>query len=136
MKAPVGRVELFPFRFLDPVSGKWTRARYKAQRDEIAQRYANYEITGPPEIRDGDPDSRRFTPHVERQAGTTTRHVEASAPELQPHLARPQAVDVGEAVLLQLFLRRYITFCARRGRFAAMNGAARLFAELKSSVTY
>lgn len=132
----MGRVELFPFRFLDPVTGKWTRARYKAEWHEIAQRYADYEITGPPEIRDGDPDSRRFTPHVERQAGTTSRHAVATAPELQPHLARPPAIDAREAILLQLFLRRYITYCARCGRFAAMNGAARLFAELKGLVTY
>ena len=32
--------------------------------------------------------------------------------------------------LLLAFLRRYVTYCARRGSFAAMNGAARLFAEL------
>ena len=46
-------------------------------------------------------------------------------PELQP------AIDALEVFLAQLFLRRYITYCARRRRFAAMNGAARLFAEVK-----
>jgi hypothetical protein len=34
----------------DPVSGKWVRARYVAERHEIASRYAEWEITGPPEI--------------------------------------------------------------------------------------
>ena len=48
------RLELFPFRFRDPVSGKWVRARYVAQREEIAARYAEWEIAGPPEIRDVD----------------------------------------------------------------------------------
>jgi hypothetical protein len=45
-------------------------------------------------------------------------------PELQP------TIDAAEAFLLAVFLRRYVTYCARRGRFAAMNGAARLHAEI------
>ena len=44
---------LYPFRFRDPVSGKWVRARYKAARTVIAARYAEWEIVGPPEIRAG-----------------------------------------------------------------------------------
>ena len=35
------RLMHYPFRFRDPVSGKWVRARYKAERTEIATRYAN-----------------------------------------------------------------------------------------------
>ena len=31
---------LFPFRFRDPVSGKWVRAQYVAERHELAARYA------------------------------------------------------------------------------------------------
>jgi hypothetical protein len=42
---------LYPFRFRDPVTGKWVRARYKAERTEIAARYAAWELCGPPEIR-------------------------------------------------------------------------------------
>ena len=39
--------------------------------------------------------------------------------------------DQLERFLVLTFLRRYITYCARRRRFAAMNGAARLlFAEV------
>ena len=48
-------------------------------------------------------------------------------PELQP------AIDAAEAFLVAVFLRRYITYCARRRRFAAMNGAARLYAEIGAS---
>ena len=48
-------------------------------------------------------------------------------PELQP------AIDAVEAFLLAVFLRRYVTYCARRGRFAAMNGAARLHTEIGAS---
>ncbi len=42
---------LYPFRFRDPVSGKWVRARYIAERDVIAVRYSEWEITGTPELR-------------------------------------------------------------------------------------
>ena len=48
--------------------------------------------------------------------------------EFQPQL-EPLRMDETERFLLRLFLRRCITYCARRRRFAAMQGAARLFAE-------
>jgi len=57
------RLELFPFRFLDPVIGKWKRARNLAELHEIKARYQQPEIIGPPEIRDVDPHSRYFAPH-------------------------------------------------------------------------
>lgn len=37
-------------------------------------------------------------------------------PELQP------VIDEAEAFLLAVFLRRYVTYCARRGTFSAMSG--------------
>ncbi len=42
---------LYPFRFVDPVRGKWVRARYRAERHAIGARYARWEITGEPEVR-------------------------------------------------------------------------------------
>jgi hypothetical protein len=45
------RLELFPFRYRDPLTGKWVRARYVAERHVIAEGYAEFEIIGPPEIR-------------------------------------------------------------------------------------
>ena len=42
---------LFPFRFRDPVSGKWVRARYVAERHVIVDRYREWEIIGEPEFR-------------------------------------------------------------------------------------
>ena len=51
------RLELYPFRYRDPVTAKWIRARYVAERHEIAARYAEWEIIGPAEIRDADPGS-------------------------------------------------------------------------------
>ena len=43
-------LELFPFRYRDPRTGKWVRARYVATREQIADRHAEWEITGPAEI--------------------------------------------------------------------------------------
>jgi hypothetical protein len=51
---------LFPFRFHDPVSRRWVRARYVAERHVIAARYDEWEIIGPPEIR--RPLRASFTP--------------------------------------------------------------------------
>ena len=54
---------LYPFRFVDPVTGRWVRARYKAERHELVQRYAQWEITGAPEIRRvGSATSNTFNP--------------------------------------------------------------------------
>ena len=124
------RLELFPFRYRDPLTGKWVKARYKAERHEIAERHAEFEITGPPEIREHNPDARYFNPHFKLMMNAELRRYSERPPELQPHLAKPPAIDAAEAFLVRLFLRRYVAYCARHRRFAAMNGAARLFAEL------
>ena len=117
------RLELFPFRYRDPRTGKWVRARYVAESHEIAARHAEYEIIGPPEIRNVDPDERYFTPHGNAMMDAELRRFNERPPELKP------AIDALEAFLVRTFLRRYVTYCARRGRFAAMNGAARLYGE-------
>ena len=46
---------LYPFRFVDPVSGKWVRAWYVATIKEIEARYARCEVTTYPEM-EGIPD--------------------------------------------------------------------------------
>lgn len=51
------RLELFPFRLRDPVSGRWVRARYVAERHEIEKRYAEWKIVGPAEIRNVEPSA-------------------------------------------------------------------------------
>lgn len=43
---------LYPFRFRDPVTGRWIRARYLATLEEIEARYAEVELLGPPERRE------------------------------------------------------------------------------------
>jgi hypothetical protein len=42
---------VYEFRHVDPVSGKWVRARYEASIEEIVTRYDRWETIGPPEIR-------------------------------------------------------------------------------------
>jgi len=42
---------LYPFRFRDPLTGKWVRARHKLQVPAMQRRYAEWEIIGAPEIR-------------------------------------------------------------------------------------
>ena len=44
-------IELFFFRYRDTLTDKWVRARYKATPEAMAARYAEWEITGPPEVR-------------------------------------------------------------------------------------
>jgi hypothetical protein len=77
-------------------------------------------IIGPAEIR-GDAPVQMFKPVLPRPTDTPL--------ELQPHLAMPPRIDATERFLLRVFLRRYITWCARRQRFAQMQGAARLYRE-------
>jgi len=57
--------------------------------------------------------------------------MEELPPEMQPQLAEPPRWD-SEAFLAGLFLRRYVTFCARQRRYAQMNGAARLLTSLRA----
>jgi len=84
------RLELFPFRFRDPLTGKWVRARYKASLADLEQRYGGgrYEITGPPEIREVDPGARYFNPlRGEDQAGR------AASSNLGPFFANAPPVE-------------------------------------------
>jgi hypothetical protein len=123
------RLELFAFRYRDPHTGKWIRARYLAERHEIAARFAEFEIVGEPETRNVDPAARAFTQHqsFKQMMNAELRRFRERPPELRP------TIEAAEAFLVRLFLRRYVTYCARRHRFAAMNGAARLFAETQAS---
>jgi hypothetical protein len=64
-------LKLFPFRYRDPLTGEWVRARYVAEPHEIAERYAEWEIPGPAEIR--EPGGGSFNPY--RTIGTVADHL-------------------------------------------------------------
>ena len=120
-------VELFAFRYRDPLTGRWVNARYKATRDEIAARHVEWEIIDAAEVR--GPIDGVFNPHrVDPLA--VPRRLQEPSPQINPHLERPPAVDAIECFLTLVFLRRYVAYCARRRRFAQMDGAARLHREV------
>jgi len=110
--------ELFPFRYRDELTGKWVHARYRAERHEIAGRYKEWEITGAPEIR-GDGGYTYFSPHPPAQ------------PAVVGNIQRDPGLDRDERYLVLLFLRRYVTYCARRQRYAQMQGPALLFRNVR-----
>ena len=120
----------YPFRYRDSLTGKWVRARYKAEIEVIAERFAEWEITGPAEHRVANPVS--FSPYRDPIAHAELTCLEEPAPEINPQLEQPPAIDRVERLLLAMFLRRYVTYCARRRRFAQMEGAARLRREISA----
>ena len=115
--------ELFPCRYRDPLTAKWVRARYLAERREIADRYKEWEIVGPPEIRESGTWGAGLQPYRDTQ-----KPKPIDGPELHPH--QQGSLDRAERYLARLFLRRYVTYCARPGRFAQAGGAASLWSEL------
>ena len=117
---------LYPFRFFDDVTKKWVRARYVAELHVIAERYAQWEIIGPPEIRIDVGGS--FNPF--RRPTMYVAHVPTNE---HPPVEQSSIDDELERFLVLLFLRRYVTYCARRRRFAQMDGAARLSTQLSEA---
>jgi hypothetical protein len=61
----VPRLVLYPFRFRDPLTGKWIRARHKLQAPALQRRYADWETTGAPEVRNvTETSAQPFDPFV------------------------------------------------------------------------
>ena len=125
----MARLELYPFRYRDPVTGKWVRAGHLAERHQIAGRYAEWEIAGQPEVRHADPNSASFNPY-RVTADAEPKRLEEPAPPISPHLERPPVIEALECFLVAVFLRRYVTYCARRGRYEQMEGATRLHRQI------
>src|SRR5690349_13412808 len=126
------RLILYPFRYRDQVSGKWKRARHVAELHEIAAQNVEWEIIGPPEIREVDPEARYFHPYP-IVAHAELKRLQEPALQINPHLEQPPAIDAAERFLVALFLRRYVTYCARRRKFTQMQGAAKLHREVAAT---
>jgi len=137
------RFELYRFRYRDPRNGKWVRARYVATQEEIAARYREWEILGVAEVRDVEAETRYFNPETgpvlnrpnTAESSTVSQRSQSGSNSISGANAAPLledsiAIDDLERFLLLVFLRRYVTQCARSSRFAAMNGAARLYASV------
>src|SRR5205823_8556290 len=99
-------------------------------------RYEKWDVTGPPEVRTGDatmfsqwsklpPRPAAHLPPVEEPPPD-----HGPTPDPPPVEQPPPIEDQLERFLVLLFLRLYITYCARRRRFAQMEGAARLHAKI------
>lgn len=52
---------LYRFRYCDPRIGKWVRARRVATIDDIRATHAEFELTGPSEVR--EVNAGTFNPH-------------------------------------------------------------------------
>ena len=124
---------LYPFRYFDTVRNRWIRARYVAERHVIESTYAQWEIMGPPEIRTGS--ATMFSPSAALPPLKRRAHLppleepppdRGPTPDLPPVEEPPLIEDQIERFLVLLFLRRYVTWCARCRRFAQMEGATDL----------
>jgi hypothetical protein len=60
-------VELFPFRYRDPLTGRWVKARYKATPEEIAICFAESTMGGI--ARPGSPGGN--IPRLPREGGVS-----------------------------------------------------------------
>jgi hypothetical protein len=122
-------LRLYPFKYRDPISRTWIKGRYKASLDDIAARYAEWTIAGEPEVRGNIPSSS-FNPYRWNDGAVT--YPCGPDVELLPftHGAKLE-FDSLEMLLVGVFLRRYVTYCARQRRFAAMQGAADLLRRVK-----
>lgn len=124
-------LRLYPFKYRDPVSGTWIKAGYKATIEDIRARYAEWMIAGEPEMR-GSVQSM-FNPHPRWTDDAVTAPAGPDAELLSIGLAQQPELDCLEAFLVATFLRRYVTYCARRRRYGAMQGAAKLLSEVQST---
>jgi hypothetical protein len=134
--SPMMPLKLYPFRYRDPLTGKWVRARYEAELHEIAKRYAKREIARPPEFRRVTHGSFNPFAHAPRPPphdppeDPPKEPVDDPPPWEPPPKERPpeETTDLHplERFLVLVFLRRYVTWCARHWLFAAMDGAAKL----------
>ncbi len=75
-----------------------------------------------------------FSPHRRLIAHEDLKRLSEPPLEFHPHLETEPAMHAVEVFLVCLFLRRYVTYCARHGRYAQMNGAAELFREIRAVV--
>jgi hypothetical protein len=124
---------LYPFRYRDELSGKWVRARYVAQRHEIAARYKDWEIVGPGEVR--RPRGRYFTPFASKLTVPKPGPIGQRFLELAPHRRKPTGIDSREHQLVCVFLGRLIVYEARKGRFDNVRSATDLLVEVVGAVS-
>jgi hypothetical protein len=78
-------------------------------------------------------DIARLVPSMIEHA--EVRRLQEPALQINPHLEQPPAIDPAERYLVALFLRRYVTYCARRKCVKQMHAAAGLYREVTASAS-
>ena len=78
----------------------------------------------PDEVQGRDDHGRGFNPFPLMTAAELAKFRVDQAPDMTPTL------DDKERWISRIFLRRYVTWCARSGRFASADGAKRLYQRL------
>jgi len=118
---------LYPFRLRDQLSGKWYRAGWKASLEDIEK--LGGIVDGEPEIRGGGEWAAGFRPYRD-----PPKPLPVDGLELHPQRNEPPTIDAAERTLVLTFLRRYVTYCARRGQRRRAIAAAGLWRELSPSL--
>ena len=116
-------IVLYPFKVRDDLSGKWRRTRYKASLEEIER--LGGEVCGEPVVYQSLGNTSNFLRNSVAAPVAVPDRL-----EMHPHWESPPTIEPIERFLVQTFLRRYATWCARTNRFAAAQGAAVLCREL------
>ena len=127
----IPRLELFRYR--DRLNGKWVKGRGTSRRGR----------TPPPGTPSGRSSARRRSTTSTRRRDISRHGSRAHAelmrvaeppPELQPHLGKRPLWTIPKRFLAAVFLRRYVTYRAKRERYTQMEGAARLFDALRGLI--
>ena len=101
---------LYAYRYRDPATGRWKRARQRATLADIKRQHADWEPIIELDYRTGEAEVMNPFARLGYDA----------ALDMHPQL------EAAERALAACFLRRYVTYCARRRAFDAMLDAAAL----------
>jgi hypothetical protein len=114
-------LKLYRFRYFDTVLQKWRTARHAATLEDITRQNEQWTIIGSPEIRH---PLRGTTGHVQRP---WTPEPQSQAIAQSPVAPDMPELDATEAMLVRVFCRRYIVWCAKKGdRVEQIRGALNL----------
>jgi hypothetical protein len=77
-------MELYHFKYLDPVTGKWREARYRATKEDIAATYEQWEVIGEPEFIKPADGFQRFSPFNANQSDGSAMVEDKPTPNREP----------------------------------------------------
>ena len=122
-------LKMYRFRYRATPDGQWVKARYRATEATIAERHPLYELLDV-EIRNVSDDP--LADSMARFGGGANHLPYVRAPIVRESLEMHPPLDTLERMLARVFLRRYVTQCARRRRYRWMESAAELFRKVEA----